>query len=100
MSVFSKGRVCRGSKSSDLFVSWMENGRSLGPWIQTSAQVAGDNVDEFRETRLEEKVGEHVSPNSLPQVHLPWRWCKAKRGETLVPFKHSCRTTVFPLLKC
>ena len=61
--------------------------------------VVGENVYELRETCLEEKVGEHVSPSSLPQSHLPWRWCKAKQGETLGPLKHSCRSTVFPLLK-
>ena len=67
MSVFSKGRVCRGSKSPDLFVLWIDSAGSLGPWIQISTQVVGENVDEFRETRLQgKKEGEHVSPNSPP----------------------------------
>ena len=52
VSVFSKGRVCRGSKSPDLFVLWIDSAGSLGPWIQISTQVVGENVDEFRETRL------------------------------------------------
>ena len=52
VSVFSKGHVCRGSKSPDLFVLWIDNARSLGPWIQISTKAVGENVDEFRETRL------------------------------------------------
>ena len=46
---------------------WWKFG-SLDP---VSRQVVGENVDEFRETRIEEKVGEHASPNSPPPFPLP-----------------------------